>query len=302
MIYGIIASSQTVITRVVESADPADLQQRLTETLAELATVTVDVGGQDLPVLVASMELGGAGDGHAFFVTITAAAIVVGAYGGLDPANIAVSAFLASEASALASVQAATLASLPMNASIVDTLFAGASGGMRGMGVLVYTEDVGVTRAIQGAPVVYDYALDAVADVVTVAIAGAGTPVLVPGTYTLSGDDTNWAEAAAGLLQYNGSISFDALVRARVAVRSTAAGPHVVRAGVFAAGAPPSAIKTQTVSVDNVLLHHVTAEAIATFGPAVASNQVGVAVANETTDDDLEVLSAQLVVKPLNAL
>jgi len=117
-----ISGPTSLITRVVESADPSDLQ-----VLAGAAISALPAG-----YIVTNITLAGAGDGHMFTVTIDAglAADVTGGFA--SPPTV--ECFLGSDASALA--RARVLAS-PLSGVFADTQIAGASKGQRVMGIVV---------------------------------------------------------------------------------------------------------------------------------------------------------------------
>ena len=117
-----ITGPTSLITRVVESAAPDDLQARVQAALAGLP------GGYTVTVI----SLTGSGDGQLFTVAIEAGANadVAGGFTGLP----SVVCFLASEAEALA-LEAAAL--VPASGTVADFQAAGAATGNRLMGMFV---------------------------------------------------------------------------------------------------------------------------------------------------------------------
>ena len=163
------------------------------------------------------------------------------------------------------------------------------------MGAIIIGNTDVITQLVRG-PAQTDYAISAVGSAESVAIATQAEPDVVPGTYFTDG--AGWSSPSPGVLRWDNDVIISALVRARLAVRATVAGPIVVRAGVGKPGSPPTIERTQTISVDNGLFQHVTAEALVLFNRQGDNNEVALIVANETSDDDLEVLSAQLLASP----
>lgn len=121
--YGSVAISgpTSLITRVVESAEPDDLQARVLAALAALP------GGYTVTVI----SLTGSGDGQMFTVTIEAGANADVSGGITSPL---VRCFLATEAETLA-LEAAALA--PTSGTVADIQIAGAATGNRLLGMYV---------------------------------------------------------------------------------------------------------------------------------------------------------------------
>lgn len=122
--YGSVAisSADSVITRVVENADPQELATLVNAAIAALpGTYTVTV-----------LSLAGAGDGHTFTVTIEAGLTAELSEGGFSSPP-AVSCYLAANAEELARVQA-----IPAAGTLADVQVAGSSKGQRFMGMLVF--------------------------------------------------------------------------------------------------------------------------------------------------------------------
>jgi len=121
-----LASASSLATRVVESADPADLQARVNAAITEIYALA---GSYQ----ITAMTLAGAGDGHSFTVTIEAGKTADLVDGGF-PSAPSVVCYLASQAEALAVAHAAAL---PTSGTISDSQVAGASKGTQFMGMLV---------------------------------------------------------------------------------------------------------------------------------------------------------------------
>jgi hypothetical protein len=121
-----VTGPASLLTRIVQSAEPNDLASRVNAAIAALPGGYVVVG----------ITLAGGGDGHTFTVTMEAgaAADVTGGF----TAPPAVACFLASEAEAM---QIARAAAGPTSGPFADTQVAGSSKGTRFMG-LVVTGDV----------------------------------------------------------------------------------------------------------------------------------------------------------------
>jgi hypothetical protein len=117
-----ISGPTSLITRVVQSADAADLQ-----LLASAAIAALPAG-----YVVTNITLSGAGDGATFTVTIDAGLSADVTGGFVTPPTV--ECFLGSDASALA--RARVLAS-PLSGVFADTQVAGASKGTRFMGMVV---------------------------------------------------------------------------------------------------------------------------------------------------------------------
>lgn len=124
--YGTVSAGKTVNTAVVQSANPEDLQRRVNAVIAKIAQPP----GANL---IASMTLAGAGDGHTFTVTIEWAPGGDFAEGGLTPGD-GVACYMASQSEALLAARIAAGGSGPF----ADSQVAGASGGSRFMGMLVF--------------------------------------------------------------------------------------------------------------------------------------------------------------------
>jgi len=125
--YGSVAITgpTSLITRVVESADPDDLQARV---LAALAALPVGY-------VVIDVTLAGSGFGQLFTVTIAAGATADVTGGFAAPPDV--NCFLASDADALA---IASGVALPTTGTVSDLQVAGASNGNRFMGMYVNGE------------------------------------------------------------------------------------------------------------------------------------------------------------------
>lgn len=117
-----ITGPTSLITRIVQSASPDDLQTR-----AQAAIDALPAG-----YVVVAITLAGAGDGHTFTVTIEAGD-EDDTEGGFD-GTPQLTCYLASAAEALL-VQRANVA--PASGNYVDTQVAGSSQGTRFMGMLV---------------------------------------------------------------------------------------------------------------------------------------------------------------------
>lgn len=125
-----ITSPASVLTRIVESAEPEDLQGRVNAAIAALP------GGY----VVVSLTLAGAGNGGLFTVTIEAGAAADVSGGFTSPPSV--TCFLASEAEALELV---ARASVPTSGALADTQVAGSSLGTPFMGMTVRGQVAGVT-------------------------------------------------------------------------------------------------------------------------------------------------------------
>lgn len=136
-----IASDASLITRVVQSAEPDDLSARANAAIAALPAGYVVVG----------LTLAGAGDGATFTVTVEAglAQDVVGGF--TDPP--VVTCFLASEAGAL--LLARQPAGPQVGGVFADTQLAGASKGTRFMGMVVDGEIAAGSASLPFSRVVY---------------------------------------------------------------------------------------------------------------------------------------------------
>jgi hypothetical protein len=123
--YGSVTISDptSLVTRVVQSAEPGDLQDRANAAIASLPAGYVVVG----------LTLAGAGDGHTFTVTIEAG-LAQEVTGGFAEPPI-VTCFLASEAEAM--LLARQPAGPVIGGIFADTQVAGASKGTRFMGLVV---------------------------------------------------------------------------------------------------------------------------------------------------------------------
>lgn len=130
--YGSVAITgpASVLTRIVESAEPSDLQARVNAAISGLP------GGY----VVVNLTLAGAGNGGLFTVTIEAGAAADVTGGFISPPSV--TCFLASEAEALT---IAARASLPTSGSLADTQVAGSSLGTPFMGMTVRGSVAGVT-------------------------------------------------------------------------------------------------------------------------------------------------------------
>jgi hypothetical protein len=118
-----ISSPTSVVTRIVQSAEPGDLQDRTNAAISSLPAGYIVVG----------LTLAGAGDGHTFTVTVEAGLAQDATGGFLSPP--AVTCFLASEAEAL--LLARQPAGPQVGGVFADTQVAGASKGTRFMGMVV---------------------------------------------------------------------------------------------------------------------------------------------------------------------
>jgi hypothetical protein len=120
--YGSIAVTvpASVITRIVESSDPADLQARVNAAIAALP------GGS----VVTALTLAGAGDGALFTVTIEAGAAADVTGGFASPPSVV--CFLGSNAESMLIAHG-----IVGNGAFADVQVAGASKGTRFMGMLV---------------------------------------------------------------------------------------------------------------------------------------------------------------------
>jgi hypothetical protein len=121
-----ISSPTSLVTRIVQSSDPADLEAKVNAAILEIAALA---GSYQ----ITAITLAGAGDGHTFTVTVEAGAatdIVDGSF--ITPPSVV--CYSASEAEALA---IAHQASLPTSGTLSDSQVAGSSKGTRFMGMLV---------------------------------------------------------------------------------------------------------------------------------------------------------------------
>jgi len=123
--YGSVAISgpTSLVTRIVQGAEPGDLQDRANAAIASLPAGYVVVG----------LTLAGAGDGATFTVTVEAGLAQDATGGFLSPPTV--TCFLASEAEAL--LLARQPAGPQVGGVFADTQVAGASKGTRFMGMVV---------------------------------------------------------------------------------------------------------------------------------------------------------------------
>jgi len=135
--YGSVAitSPASVLTRIVESADPVDLQGRVNAAISGLP------GGY----VVVNLTLAGAGNGGLFTVTIEAGAAADVTGGFTSPPSV--TCFLASEAEAL---EILARAAVPTSGSLADTQVAGSSLGTPFMGMTVRGAVAGITGPTGG--------------------------------------------------------------------------------------------------------------------------------------------------------
>ncbi len=126
--YGSIAvtSPSSVLTRIVESSEPADLQARVNAAIAALP------GGS----VVTALTLAGAGDGALFTVTIEAGAAADVTGGFASPPSV--TCFLGANAESMLVAHGVV-----SNGAFADAQVAGASKGTRFMGMLVKGTVVG---------------------------------------------------------------------------------------------------------------------------------------------------------------
>jgi hypothetical protein len=306
MNFGLIPIGQLpTVSRVVQSADPVDLETRVNAALADLAANPIEVApGVFLPAIVSSIDLAGGGDGHTFVVTITASPVVSGGFGGFLPATITVACYLASEAEAIAAARAATFARFFGDgfSQLLDEDLEGASKGTRFMGIMVTGADAAIAELLLQ-PTIYFYDLTEAASGVVIPITAPAVPEVVTGAYTLISPNIPLVEISPGVLEYTGQKTFGAVVRARVAVRRAAMGADVVaHVGILLGNPlPPSfASGAQSSTATETVYEQINAESvdISLSGLVSPSTRIAIGLANDTNADALQVLSAELVIEP----
>jgi hypothetical protein len=138
-----INSAASLITKVVQSAEAPDLQDKVTAAIAAIPATHAVIG----------ITLAGAGDGHTFTVTIEAGKITDLISGGFTAAPPTVSCYLASDAEQLAIVEATAT---PTSGIVSDVQVAGSSKGTRFMGLI--TQGAISTGGIEDHKVIVDMA------------------------------------------------------------------------------------------------------------------------------------------------
>jgi hypothetical protein len=216
--YGIVTDPSLATTAVLQSADPADLQDKVNTYLASLDSQTT---------LVTDITLAGAGDGHTF-VALVQSAPEGSAQGGLPCGNTVgilptqVRCFLAGTAEDMLRAQAAAgvpSAVLGVGYSAMDVQVAGSSKGTRFMGMTVFMIDSVPT------PIASPLCI-AQRHVTPQAISGAGTVLVSFDTLVQNG--TNFSLPVATSVRYLGKKSVEALVDLSIAVELTTAGAVTV--------------------------------------------------------------------------
>jgi len=134
--YGTIPAPGSAL--FVESAEPTDLETRVNAALQILAVA--------MPVL-ASVQLSGAGDGHSFVVelvgtqTMNAITLTVGTY-AFNPSGVFAICYMAADRDQLREQRARAVAASGISSTdtVIDEIVAGASKGLRHMGLILYVK------------------------------------------------------------------------------------------------------------------------------------------------------------------
>jgi hypothetical protein len=212
--YGIVTDPSLATTAALQSADAADLQDKVNSYIASLDALTT---------LITDITLAGAGDGHTFVVLVESApqgsvqgGLPCGNSGGIAPSLVR--CFLAGTAEELLRAQTATgvpASVLGVGYSAMDVQMAGASKGTRFMGMTVFSLDSVPT------PLASPFCI-AQRKVSPQTIPGAGT--LLVSFDALNQSGTNFSLPVATAIRYLGKKSVDALVDVSIAVILDAAG------------------------------------------------------------------------------
>lgn len=125
--FAIVSNDSLAIHSYVQSAEPRDLARRITAAFVALNALPGNV-------LITSVNLAGAGDGHTFVVEIVAAEAVNVIGVGLDPGAIEAFCYMAADAFELALARSRVLDTTD---PIGDEQIAGAAQGTRFMGLVL---------------------------------------------------------------------------------------------------------------------------------------------------------------------